>query len=171
MRKETMRELLLLDADVIIDLHIIGLFGKISKAYDICLTRSVFDEARYYKKGRAKIDIDIRNVAIIENVDFETLRKIQREAKEARLGIDPGECASIAYLIQTEEKITFCSSDQAAIKLISYMELEQKSISLEKALRNAGYHEKKLYSRHLEKTFKVYVKEGKILRIQLKRLV
>jgi hypothetical protein len=42
-----------------------------------------------------------------------------------------------------------------------YMELEQKSISLEKALRNAGYPEKRLYSRHLEKTFKVYVKEGK----------
>ena len=171
MRKETMRKLLLLDADVIIDLHALGLFGKISKAYDICLTRSVVEEARYYKKGRAKIDIDIKNVATIENVDFETLRKVQREAKEARLGIDPGESTSIAYLIQTEEKITFCSSDQAAIRLISYMELERKSISLEKALRNAGYHEKRLYARHFEKTFKAYVKEGKTLRIQLKKLV
>jgi hypothetical protein len=51
------------------------------------------------------------------------------------------------------------------------MELEQKSISLEKALRSAGYHEKRLYPRHLEKTFKVYVKEGKILRIQFKEMV
>ena len=51
------------------------------------------------------------------------------------------------------------------------MELEQKSISLEKALRSAGDHGKKLYSRHLEKTFKVYVKEGKTLRIQFKNLV
>jgi len=131
-----MRKLLLLDADVIIDLHTLGLFGKISKAYDACLTRNVFEEAR-----------------------------------EARLGIDPGESTSIAYLIQTEEEITFCSCDQAAIRLISYLELEQKSISLEKVLRNTGYHGKKLYPRHLEKTFRESVQEGKTLRIQFKRLV
>jgi len=51
------------------------------------------------------------------------------------------------------------------------MELEQKSISLEKALRSAGSHEKNLYPRHLEKTFRVYVKEGKALRIQFKNFV
>jgi hypothetical protein len=166
-----MRKLLLLDADVIIDLHTLGLFGKISNAYDICLTRDVFREARYYKKDGTNIDIDIKNVVIIKNVDLESLRKVQREAKEARLVIDPGEAASIAYLIQTEKEITFCSCDQAAIKLISYMELEQKAISLEKALRSAGYHSKNLYPRHLEKTFKAAVKKGKTLRIQFKKLV
>lgn len=170
MRKETMRRLLLLDADVVIALHALGLFGKISKTYDICLTRNVFDEARYYKKDRAKIDIDVKDVTIIENVDLENLIKVQREAKEARLAIDPGESASIAHLLQTEEEVTFCSCDQAAIRLISYMELERKSISLEKALRNAGYHEKMLYSRHLQKTFKACIKEGKTLRIQFKKL-
>ena len=169
--KETMGKLLLLDADVIIDLHILGLFEKIRKAYDICLTRNIFEEARYYKKDGVRRDIDIKDVTIIENIDLESLRKVQREAKEAMLAIDPGESTSIAYLDQTEEEITFCSCDQAAIKLISYMELEQKSISLEKALRGAGYHEKRLYSRHLEKTFKVSVKEGKTLRIQFKKLV
>jgi hypothetical protein len=166
-----MRKLLLLDADVVIDLHVLGLFGKISKAYDICLTRNVFEEAGYYKKDGTEIDIDIKDVTIIENVDLESLRKVQREAKEARLGIDPGESTSIAYLIQTEEEMTFCSCDQAAIKLISYMELEQKSISLENTLRSTGYHGKKLYPRHLENTFKAAVKEGKTLRVQFKRLV
>jgi len=165
-----MRKLLLLDADVIIDLHTLGLFGKISKAYNICLTRDVFEEARYYKKDGTKIDIDIKDVVIIKNVDVESLRKVQREAKEARLGIGPGESTSIAYLIQTE-KITFCTCDQVAIKLLSYLELEQKSISMEKALRNTGYHGKNLYPRHLEKTFRAAVKEGKALRIQFKKLV
>ena len=166
-----MRRLLLLDADVIIDLHTLDLFEKVSKSYNICLTRNVFEEARYYKKGGAKIAIDIKDVTIIGDVDLEGLRKVKREAKEARLGIDPGESTSIAYLLQAEEEITFCTCDQAAIKLIAYMELEQKSISLEKTLRTAGYHEKRLYPRHLEKTFKAYVKEGKTLRIQFKRLV
>jgi len=51
------------------------------------------------------------------------------------------------------------------------MELEQKSISLEKTLRSAGYHGKILYPRHLERTFKTAVKEGKTLRIYFKELV
>jgi len=166
-----MRKLLLLDADVIIDLHALDLFEKVSKSYNICLTRIVFEEARYYKKDGAKIAIDIKDARIIEDVALESLRKVKREAKEARLGIDPGESTSIACLIQAEEEITFCTCDQAAIKLIAYIELEQKSISLEKALRTAGYHEKRLYPRHLEKTFKKYLNEGKSLRIQFKKLV
>jgi hypothetical protein len=40
-----------------------------------------------------------------------------------------------------------------------------ESISMEKVLRNTGYCGKRLYQRHFEKTFKVYVKEGKTLRI------
>ena len=64
----------------------------------------------------------------------------------------------------------FCSCDKAAIKLVSYMELEQKSISLENALKTIGYHGKKLYPRHLERTFKAAVNEGKTLRIQFKKL-
>jgi hypothetical protein len=87
------------------------------------------------------------------------------------LGIDPGESTSIAYLSQTDEEITFCTCDKAAIKLMSYMELEQKAMSLEKALKSAGYHGKKLYPRHFDKTFKTAVKEGKALRIQFKTFV
>jgi hypothetical protein len=45
-----------------------------------------------------------------------------------------------------------------------------ESIIIEKVLRTAGYHEKRLYPRHLEKTFKAYIKEGKTLRIQFKSL-
>ncbi|RPI52716.1 MAG: hypothetical protein EHM49_05175 [Deltaproteobacteria bacterium] len=145
------------------------MFGKISKGYDVCLTRTVFEEARYYKKDGAKIEINIKGAAITEDVDLESLKKAQREAKEARLAIDPGEATSIAYLIKTEELI-FCTCDQAAIKLVSYMELEQKAISLEKALRSTGYNERKLYPRHHEKIFRKCVNEGKTLRVQFKKL-
>ncbi len=71
---------------------------------------------------------------------------------------------------ETMRKLLLLDTD-VIIKLISYMELEQKAISLEKALRSAGYHGKNLYPRHLEKTFKAAVKEGKTLRIQFKKLV
>ncbi len=166
-----MKRLLLLDADVVIDLHSLGLFEKICRAYDVYVTQEVYEEATYFKKGGSKNPINIADkVVVIKNVDLENLEKVEKEAKEARLVIDPGELTSIAYINQTEERMTFCSCDKAAIKLISYMELEQKSTSLEKALRSAGYHGKELYPRHLEKTFKAAVNEGKTLRIQFKKL-
>ena len=167
-----MKRLLLLDADVVIDLHSLGLFEKIYRAYDVYVTQEVYEEVTYFKKGGSKNPINIADkVIVIKDVDLEGLEKVKKEAKEARLEIDPGELTSIAYINQTEEKMIFCSCDKAAIKLVSYMELEQKSISLEKALRDIGYHKRNLYPRHLEKTFKAAVKEGKTLRIQFKKLV
>ena len=94
---------------------------------------------------------------------------VQREEKEARLKIDLGEKTSIAYLLQAEEDITFCLLDKAAIIIISYMGLDRKSISLEKALRKAGHHTT-LFPRHLESNFRKCIKEGKVLRVQHKLL-
>jgi hypothetical protein len=48
--------------------------------------------------------------------------------------------------------------------------METRAISLEKALKDAGYHPK-LYPRHLESTFKASIKEGKTLRIHFKKLI
>jgi len=167
-----MKKLLLLDADVVIDLHSLDLFEKIGKAYDVYVTREVFKEAAYFKKSGSRIPINIADKAtVIKDVDLESLKEVHKEAKEARLGIDPGESTSIAYINQTEEEMIFCSCDKAAIRLISYMGLEQKSISLEKTLRDIGYHEKNLYPRHYGKTFKICIKEGKTLRIQFKKFV
>jgi hypothetical protein len=86
------------------------------------------------------------------------LKAIQREARDARLGIDPGELESIAYLT-INEGIIFCTCDKAAIKLISFVNLEERSISIEKALRNIGYNVRNLYQgigkKHLKNPFKM----------------
>ncbi|MBN2178250.1 MAG: hypothetical protein JW743_02320 [Deltaproteobacteria bacterium] len=167
-----MKKLLLLDADVIIDLHTLGLFEKITKNYEIWVTRTVLGEAQYFKNEGRREGIDISNkVTVIDDVALDSLKEVQQEAKEARLGIDPGELESIAYMCGTEEEITFCTCDKAAIKLISYMRLESKSMSVEKALKGAGHHKKNLYPRHFEKMFKESIKDGETLRIQFKKLI
>jgi len=166
---EIMKKLLLLDADVIIDLHSLGLFEKIVKAYEVHVTKTVFNEAAFFKKEGKRFKINIRrSVRIIEEVNLETLKMVQQEAKEARLGVDPGEIESISYLKSTED-ITFCSCDKAAIKLIAFMQLEDRSASLENALRQTGY-QRPLYQRHLEKSFREGINDGKTLRIQFKKL-
>jgi hypothetical protein len=165
----TMKKLLLLDADIIIDLHSLDLFKRMVKAYEVYVTKTVFTEAVYFKKGGSRFKINIRSsVSIIEEVGLEALKIVQEQAREARLGVDPGETESISHLISTDD-ITFCSCDKAAIKLIGYMRLEGKSMSLEKALDQAGYR-MALYPRHLEKSFRDCVNEGKALRLQFKKL-
>ncbi|MBU2234101.1 MAG: type II toxin-antitoxin system VapC family toxin [Proteobacteria bacterium] len=166
-----MKKLLLLDADVVIDLHTLGLFDRIIKGYEIHVTKTVLDEASYFKSGGARTKIDIRDrVTIIENVAVEHLQTVRNEAKEARLGIDPGELEAIACLIQEGEGLIFCTCDQAAIKLLSFMNFEKRSVSTEKALRTTGYQKKNLYPRHWEKTFTQCIREGKALRILFKKL-
>ena len=170
--KRIMKKLLLLDADVIMDLHTLGLFEKITKTYEVSVVRTVVGEAQYFKRGGKTHKIDINDsVMVIDNVDIESLMRVRNEAKEACLGIDPGELESIAYLSTTEEKVMFCTCDKAAMKLISYMELEAKSISVEKAVKGAGHHKKNLYPRHFEKMFKECIEDGKARRVQFKKLI
>ena len=69
-----MRKLLLLDADVIIDLHVMNLFNKLSKSYDVMVTWEVLREARYYKKGGRRLPINIENeVSVIKDVRLDCL--------------------------------------------------------------------------------------------------
>jgi outer membrane protein assembly factor BamA len=101
-----MKKLLLLDADVVIDFHSLGLFEKICRAYDVYVTQEVYEEATYFKKGGSKNPINIADkVIVIKDVNLEGLEKVAKEAKEAWLVIDPGESTSIAYIKQTEEKM------------------------------------------------------------------
>lgn len=166
-----MRKLLLLDANVIIDLHSLDLFEKVAKAYEIKIVREVFKEAKFYPKKNRKIPLNIKAlVSIIEDVDLNSLHEVDKQAKEALLAIDAGEAISIAYVSQGIEDITFCTCEGAAIKLLSYMDLERKSISVEKVLKDIGQRPR-LFPRHLESTFKRWIKEGKVLRIQQKNSI
>jgi hypothetical protein len=167
-----MKKLLLLDANVIIDLHTLGLFEKIAKTYDVHVTRTVFGEAKFFKRdGRGqKINISDK-VTVVDDVGLDSLNSVRTEAEEAGLTIDPGELESIAFLSNTEEEIAFCTCDKAALTLISYIELEKRSISLEQAAKIAGLRREHLLLRHSDKRFKECIKEGKVLRIQRKKLV
>jgi hypothetical protein len=165
-----MKSLLLLDADVIIDLHSLGLFEKMSKSYSLFVTQEVLAKAKFYKRRNQKIPIKMgKKVTAIKDVKVEHLVAVQKEAREARLAIDSGESTSIAYILQGEKDIKLCSCDKAAIKLLAYMNLENHGNSLEKALKSAGHHAK-LYPRHLESSFQKCIKEGKVLRIQYKKI-
>jgi hypothetical protein len=166
-----MKKLLLLDADVVIDLHSFGLFEKVSKAYHINLTKKIFDEAKFYPKGNHLLPIDLKDkVTVIEEINVEYLRTVNEEAREAKLAIDSGEATLIAFMLQSSDEIFFCTCDKAAIKLVSYLNLERKAMSVETLLKDIG-HSKRLLPRHREQEFKTGIEEGKTLRIWYKNLI
>ena len=84
-----MKKLLLLDADVVIDLHSLGLFEKLSKSYDLFVTQEVFEEAKFYKKRNQKILIKIRDrVTVIDDIKVECLQEVRKEAREEKESAD-----------------------------------------------------------------------------------
>ena len=119
-------------------------------------------------KTLSKAGLKIAYVGFESGYDL-LLEEVHKNAKKAMLAIDYGESTSIAFLLETDKDISFCSCDKAAIRLISYMGLEEKSISLENALVSAGHH-KTLLPRHWETVFRKCIKEGKILMVQLMKL-
>ena len=51
------------------------------------------------------------------------------------------------------------------------MGLATKAVSVENAVKVVGHRKKYLFPRHLDKTFKECIEEGKALRIQFKKLI
>ncbi len=167
-----MKKLVLLDADVIIDLHTFDLFDAITKGYEVYVARTVLQEALYYPYRGRNQRIDIKDKAtIVDANDEAALVTVKREAREALLGIDPGETESVAYLSVTDKDILFCTCDSSAIRLVSYMGLEQRTISMERALKGIGKSTKSLRFKHGEKYFQENIQTGKVLRIQYKKLL
>jgi len=75
-----MKRLLLFDADVVIDLHSLGLFEKMCRAYEVYVTQEVYEEATYFKKGGSKNPINIAGkVTVIKDVENTTTNSNSRK--------------------------------------------------------------------------------------------
>ena len=74
-----MKKLLLLDADVIIDLHTLGLFNHVAGSYHLYAADKVIDEAKYYKKDGSRIEVNLSGkIEKIENVQIASLQTIMQ---------------------------------------------------------------------------------------------
>ena len=118
-----------------------GYSTRIGRGFEIHVTKTVLDEAQYYKSSGTKTRIHIRDrVTSDRRCDVGVyLQAVREEATEARLGIDPGELGSHRLPDEDDEGLVFCTCDRAAIKLLAFMNLEERSVSFEKVLRSTGF--------------------------------
>lgn len=171
-----MERLLLLDADVIINLNSLNLWNGVIKNHEVYVGSTVarIEVTHYPDSQRQPISLNlipqIDNGAIKEiSASAQDLKILTDKLRLSKIGLDPGELESIAIIAENKlEGLKICVIDKSAIMALSYLELDGKAISAEEVLINGGMLQRGKESPHPEfskKRFDYWVTQGKLILI------
>jgi hypothetical protein len=163
--------IVLLDADVIIDLHRFNVWNQIISKNKIYISSIILRQEVYYYEDCYGLK---HNIELIKDAGhkFTEISVSVEELKEFSKQFDrvfeeelhSGEKEALKIL-QDNKNILFCTCDKAAIKAIALLGKREQGISFERLLKSSGIN-KKLEPKHAEKFFRKYLDEGSIMRIQ-----
>ncbi len=163
--------LLLLDADVIIDLHRLAIWGQITKDHKVHIPSIVLHKEVYYYEDnngiRHYIDLEKEIEVTINELSCtaEELLSFKNEFDRVfQEELHDGEKEAL-ILLQKKDDLVLCTCDHAAIKALALLDLSDQAISFESMLKKAGIN-KKLEFKHTEKRFKKILSESSIMKIQ-----
>lgn len=162
-------KLLILDADVVIELHRIGIWDKFILKNKVYLAYTVIKrEAQFYiKKGERKyfdLKKDIRENKIFKFCCSAEDIKIIQDKLDPISGPDihEGELEAIAFLMMHEiEDKKFCICDKAVFRALIALGIEEVAISLEEVLKQCGLGRQLIYQ-FSYKRFKECMKKAQI---------
>ncbi len=169
--------LLLLDADVVIDAHRLGIWDKLIAQNRVHIGSVVLrTEVGYYidNRGRRR-NINLmpqhRANKITELSATLVEQRVLKERFDAVFGpkLDPGETESIVILERTHE-LTFCTFDQAAIIAVVLLDIGNRVISFEILLKQCGLS-RRAEKKHSEERFKQFVERAQLMRVMGQGLV
>lgn len=129
---------ILLDANVVIDLHRWNLWDAFAHAHSLAVTPIIQQETRFYRDQRGRkqsINIEASKVELIDTSlkDYSVLGKLL--STQFLFGIDDGEREAIGYLYNQKGGHTrFCTADRLAIKCLGVLGLRHCAVSLESLL-------------------------------------
>ena len=169
-----MERLLLLDADVIINLHSLNLWNGVVKNLEVYVSSTVarIEITHYPDPQRQPIPLDL-----IPQIDNGTIKEVSASAADlktlidklrlSKIGLDPGELESIAIIDKNKvEGLKICVIDKSAIMALSYLDLDGKAISAEEVLINTGMLPRGKEPPHpnfSKKRFDQWVTQGKFI--------
>lgn len=163
--------IVLLDADVIIDLHRYGIWEHIISKNKILVPSIVLRREVYYYEDefglKQSVDLldqigkTITEVSTTADELHEFKRNFDRFIQEE---LDAGETEALKILNDRNDCF-FCTCDKAAIKVIALLGKREQGLSFEKLLKSSGIT-KGLENKHTEHYFRKYLDEGSLLRIQ-----
>ncbi len=163
--------IVLLDADVIIDLHRFGIWEQILKKNQVNISSTILRQEAYFfeddQDRRHNIDLikdagtKFQEVSIEATIMRDFIKQFDRNIQEE---LHAGELEALS-IIQKDKNLHFCTADKMAIKVIALMGSRNQGISFEDLLKTSGIA-KKLAYKHTNVYFKKYLDEGSIMRIQ-----
>ncbi len=140
-------DLVILDANVVIDAHRENYWNPLIQGHKIHLPATVVrEEVQYFDAGKNnKKGIQLKSL-IDNGLIFEIAATLDDEKHLQRLvkphflqSFDPGEREALALLITNRYKdFLFCTGDRAAIKGLGVLGLSNRGISVEKLLEKIG---------------------------------
>ncbi|MCL4552287.1 MAG: hypothetical protein M1305_01850 [Candidatus Marsarchaeota archaeon] len=139
-------KLLMLDANIVIMLHELGLWEKVIAVCDVHIAGTIVDdEADFYfddQHNRRRIDLsnDICGGSITRfDVPLSQVSTFKAEfGPQYFAKLDPGEVESLAHLMCSTKAFTVCSADKIVFRVLGARHLTDRGISLEEILSQIG---------------------------------
>ncbi len=138
-------KLLLLDANIIILAHELGVWGQLVEKCSITITKTVYEEALFWDDADGERH-DITLGPGIENGKINCL-EVEMPVLETFLSkfgalyldkLDPGEADSLALLTSSSDVWTICSADAIVFRVLGCLNLGDQGLSFEEVLRQVG---------------------------------
>ena len=138
--------LLLLDANIVIELFRQGIWDQLIRTCDVHLARTVAEvEAHFYMdQDGERRDFDLREyaqdarIAVFDVAPSDVARFCARFGPSYMESLDPGEAESLAYLATCSETCLICSADKIVYRVLGNLNRGSQGISLEELLQQVG---------------------------------
>ena len=137
--------LLLLDANIIIEISRHGLFRQVIRLCEVHLAQTVINEAQFFDDengNRQPIDltelISTAAVTVFSLVPSELAELRSKFSPAYFEKLDPGETESLAYLFRQPEESRICSADKIVFRVLGASGSAEQGISLEEVLEEIG---------------------------------
>jgi hypothetical protein len=159
----------LLDANIIIESHKVGVWEKLIERVEIVVSSIVaHKESLFYSKVERKVPESINLKQLIQNGKIKEIPSSPEEIADFLnyfdrvfvFGLDDGEIESLALIKSGKVKDTlFCSSDGPAIQALAMIGHSDAGVSMEMLLKETGL-QKDLEYQFGDVFFKKHLKKG-----------
>ncbi len=158
---------LILDANVVIYLHELGIWSKVVERCEIHLSRIVAEqEVRHYQGSEHDEIIDLtEDIAQgrihVFDVSVSEFQAFFDQFDPLYLGdLDPGESESLAYLLKSREQFVISSGDAIVYRVLGCLGRSDHGLSLEESLQKIGLGRANISWPYSKKFRQQYTKEG-----------
>jgi hypothetical protein len=137
--------LLLLDANVVIEISRHGLWDQVVARCDIHLAQTVLDESQFYEDDQGDRQyIDLTSYISANAITVFNLTPSQIDGFRAQFGpayfekLDPGETESLAHLLNQSGECQICSADKIIYRVLGCLSRSEQGVSLDEVLGQIG---------------------------------